>query len=450
MCKSDSESEYEEVSCEALNLVQERAVEGEFYNVFSSMPYAIVLYQSNSDNHLVIQDFNIQAASILHITANVRGKTAIEAFPDLNPLILDAMKKALYDGDVWINEAHLFLSKNNKNFYDIRVFQCSSGVIAVMFQDITERIQHTEEIKRINATLEERVEERTLALKSVQEELLEQAHYAGMAQIATNVLHNVGNLLNSVGFTIYGLQEMARKPVKNKLSLANQLLETSLESLDGFIEKNPKGAKLLQYFLALQPEFEKENKKLKNYIGQLMDSMNAINDIIITQMHVASGPALSEQFNLKNIVLDVLVAEAPSLQKSGIELETYFADTVDIIGLRSKLIHVLTNLIKNAKESILEKDREIKKIIIELKQINGDVQLKITDSGSGVKAENLTRIFNHGFTTKESGFGFGLHSCANYVKEMNGSIEVSSDGEDKGATFRLLFSSANFKGDNQS
>ena len=58
--------------------------------------------------------------------------------------------------------------------------------------------------------------------------------------------------------------------------------------------------------------------------------------------------------------------------------------------------------------------------------------------GVGIPAENLTRIFSHGFTTRRQGHGFGLHSSALAVRDLGGSIQAQSDGTGKGATFTLL------------
>ena len=63
--------------------------------------------------------------------------------------------------------------------------------------------------------------------------------------------------------------------------------------------------------------------------------------------------------------------------------------------------------------------------------------MEVTDNGEGIPKENLTRIFQHGFTTKKTGHGFGLHSGSNAAREMGGSLNVRSDGTGTGATFIL-------------
>jgi signal transduction histidine kinase len=65
------------------------------------------------------------------------------------------------------------------------------------------------------------------------------------------------------------------------------------------------------------------------------------------------------------------------------------------------------------------------------------VRISVTDNGVGIRPEHLTHIFEHGFTTRKDGHGFGLHSGAIAAKEMGGSLAVYSAGPDQGATFTL-------------
>ena len=63
--------------------------------------------------------------------------------------------------------------------------------------------------------------------------------------------------------------------------------------------------------------------------------------------------------------------------------------------------------------------------------------ISVADNGIGIPAENLTRIFAHGFTTRKHGHGFGLHSSALAASEMGGALRVQSDGHGCGATFTI-------------
>jgi signal transduction histidine kinase len=65
------------------------------------------------------------------------------------------------------------------------------------------------------------------------------------------------------------------------------------------------------------------------------------------------------------------------------------------------------------------------------------VRIVVADNGVGIPKENLTRIFNHGFTTRKEGNGFGLHSGVLAAKEMGGRLVAAGEGTGHGATFTL-------------
>jgi C4-dicarboxylate-specific signal transduction histidine kinase len=105
---------------------------------------------------------------------------------------------------------------------------------------------------------------------------------------------------------------------------------------------------------------------------------------------------------------------------------------------RQKALQIVTNLIANAKEAIEQADPATRQIRLALRlSPSGGVEIRVTDNGVGIAAENLTRVFAFGFTTKKNGHGFGLHSSANAAKEMGGSLRAESEGEGRGATFVL-------------
>lgn len=276
-------------------------------------------------------------------------------------------------------------------------------------------------------------------LKESQNMLLDQAYQQGMAQTATDVLHNIGNMLNSVSQITYDIQSKLKKPIKNKWLKANEILKDNLDNLEQFILDGAKGKQLLQYYLALEEPFEAEHAHIKENFQQLLNNVESINKIIISQLQFARGPHFEEQLYLQDLLRETLKMKEVSFNKHGIQLETYLENVEKIKGNRTKLIHVLVNLLTNAKDSLKESNRTEPKIKLELRQINHSIQLDISDNGQGILEENLVKIFNYGFTTKSEGFGFGLHSCANYLQEMGGSIQVMSAGKDQGATFRLLF-----------
>jgi len=101
-------------------------------------------------------------------------------------------------------------------------------------------------------------------------------------------------------------------------------------------------------------------------------------------------------------------------------------------------LQILINLIRNAKYALDEVERIDKKIVISISAPNEHcIQIVVSDNGIGISPENLTRIFAHGFTTREGGHGFGLHSGAIAARSMGGFITVASPGIGQGASFTL-------------
>lgn len=296
-------------------------------------------------------------------------------------------------------------------------------------------------IKEYIDSLEEKVKERTIQLEETQKEMVENAHKAGMADIATAVLHNVGNVLNSVMTSAHVLKEVVDDSKIVKLLLANELLNEHLEDIEQFITNDPKGKKLMQYYIVLGKEMQQENSSIKRHTERLNNKTNIIKDIIVSQQSFASVDAYSEKMSINSIIEEVVIIQNNSLEKYDITLSKDLQDTPLIKIQKTKAIHILINLIKNAKESLRESSSGKRILSITTQNTKNSVILKIIDNGPGIKKENLKKIFTHGFTTKVNGHGFGLHSCANYMTEMGGKIWAESD--ENGATFALEFPQIN-------
>jgi predicted ATPase/GAF domain-containing protein/tRNA A-37 threonylcarbamoyl transferase component Bud32 len=288
--------------------------------------------------------------------------------------------------------------------------------------------------------LEDMVNKRTKQLKITQKKLLDSAHSSGMAEIATGVLHNIGNILNSVNISSQVILETVETSKIDGLLKANQMLNDNLENVNDFINNDPKGKKLLPYYISVGDMIKKEHKKLSHEVKGLSGKISLMKDVIATQQGYAKTEFFDEQINLINIVEDALSLQLQSLIRHGVTVSKNYNEVPDIFVQKSKLINVLMNLIKNAKEAVDNNAEGNKIITIEINQSDSNtVNIKMSDNGVGIPKENLNKIFTHGFTTKKSGHGFGLHTCANSMTEMGGKLSVKSDEPGKGATFKLTF-----------
>ncbi len=295
-------------------------------------------------------------------------------------------------------------------------------------------------IKEYTENLEKMVAERTRQLELAQQELVEKAHQAGMADIATGILHNVGNILNSVKTSAQVMYDLIKDSQIKGLKKANGLLREHIDSLEEFLLNDPKGKKLMQYYLKLEDVFVAENNEMHRQLRRLNDKVDAIVEVIAAQQSYVGTSSLIEEYPLVDIVEDALTMQSGSIERYGITVIKEFHVMPKVPVQKVKLVHILINLINNAKEAMLEKASDQRKLFISIdKDGDASVYLRIKDTGQGIAEENLQKVFSHGYTTKKNGHGFGLHSSANYMTEMHGEMWAESEGIGKGATFILKF-----------
>ena len=139
-----------------------------------------------------------------------------------------------------------------------------------------------------------------------------------------------------------------------------------------------------------------------------------------------------------SLVENALQINAESFSRHKLEVIRDFADVPPVVVDKHKVIQILINTLSNAKHALDESGRNDKKLSVSISLAEGKkVKVTIKDNGVGIRPENLTKIFSHGFTTKKDGHGFGLHSGANAAKEMGGTLAGHSEGLGKGSSFIL-------------
>ncbi len=296
--------------------------------------------------------------------------------------------------------------------------------------------------EQIAFAIEHKIGETELA--AAQKQLIEKAHQAGMADIATGTLHNVGNLLNSVNTSAFVISDTLRKPFVDKYQQANNVLRQQMDNVEEFISSDPKGRKLLEYYLILEDDFVEERQIILHHLDRLNRKIKNISDVMAAQQAYAGSSILSEDHPLSEIVEDALIMMDEMLESHAITVTTDYKKTPIIRLQKTKLIHIVIDLIKNAKDSLVEKNKTNKRLNLTIDSNQSGVFLVISDNGIGIPQKDLKKIFSHGFTTKEGGYGFGLHSCANHMTEMGGKMWAESDGPGTGAAFVLEFPALKF------
>lgn len=277
-------------------------------------------------------------------------------------------------------------------------------------------------------------------LAAAQHQLVDAAHKSGMAEIAIGVLHNVGNILNSVMLSGEEIARMAKSSKVPGLNKANELLRSNVHDLGNFFTSNEKGKLLPQYFEKIGIALTEETRLIHSEAVKLNEKLAMIKDVIATQQAYARAELHIENVDVVAVIEDALRVQETSLRKSAVKVIRNFQDIPPCSVHKSKFSQVLTNLIQNAREATTENDKlnRIQEIVIATGQVeSGNVFVSVVDNGCGIAAENLQRIFNHGFTTKQNGHGFGLHTSALAMTEMGGALRTHSDGVGRGSTFTL-------------
>jgi len=302
------------------------------------------------------------------------------------------------------------------------------------------------------STLENRVEERTRELREqvrakeqaltrlseAQNALLDLSRKTGMAEVATGVLHNVGNVLNSVNVSAGLLNEALARSQVSALRKACLVLEEHRADLGEFLAKDARGNRVLDYLSKLAAFLSEERDKAKRETQSLLQNIQHIKEIVAMQQSYAKVAGMSEDLQVSELVEDALRLHSRGLSRDGVELQRNYATVPPVRVDKHKVLQILLNLLANARQALNTARRADKLLTLGI-ALNGNNRVKVTiaDNGVGIQPDHLTRIFQHGFTTKPDGHGFGLHSGALAAREMGGMLCAASDGPGRGALFAL-------------
>ncbi|WP_248797144.1 DAHL domain-containing protein [Pseudomonas sp. MWU13-2105] len=321
-----------------------------------------------------------------------------------------------------------------------------SGLLLVLLVYLATRLVRSyAEINRVNRALqaanthlEQRVERRTRELRDAQSELMESARLAGMAEIATNVLHNVGNVLNSVNISAELVARKLRGSKTQGLARAVTMINEHKHDLGEFITSDERGKLLPGYLNQLVEAIAAEQQSMSDELTQLSKSVDHIKDIVSTQQSYAGVSAMEEPVHIRDLLEDALRMNSGALNRHNVTVIREYDEVPQVMADKHRLLLILINLISNAKQAMANLSDRPREITLQVQAIeDSTLRISVKDAGEGILPENMTRIFAHGFTTRKDGHGFGLHSCALAAIEMKGHLTAHSDGPGKGAVFTL-------------
>jgi PAS domain S-box-containing protein len=291
------------------------------------------------------------------------------------------------------------------------------GALAVI-QDITERRRAEEELERVH------------------KQLLIASRQAGMADVATNVLHNVGNVLNSVNVSASIVSERIKKSKCAGLARVAALLNDHASDLASFLT-GPQGRHVPAYLQELAAELIAERDVASEELAVLRANVEHIKEIVAMQQSYARRGGVTDMVDIRTLIEDSLRMNEGAFSRHGVSVMRDFEEVPLITVDKHKVLQILVNLIRNAKYACDESPCAEKRVTVRVRAADGRLVVAVIDTGVGIPPENLERIFSHGFTTRKDGHGFGLHSCALAARDLDGSLSGESAGPGKGATFTL-------------
>jgi signal transduction histidine kinase len=273
--------------------------------------------------------------------------------------------------------------------------------------------------------------------RNLQQQLRDASRQAGMAEIATNVLHNVGNVLNSVNISASLVTDRVKKPKAAGLAKVVALLKEHAADLAAFVSADQRGKHLPFYLAQLSEHLSLDQQATLLELESLRKNIDHIKEIVSMQQSYSKLVGVPERLAVASLVDDALRMNVGSFTRHGVSLKCEFNDVPEIVVEKHKVLQILVNLLRNAKHACEASGRPDKQVVMRVANQANGVQIAVTDNGIGIQPEHMTRIFSHGFTTKKDGHGFGLHSGALAARDLGGALRVDSAGPGHGATFTL-------------
>lgn len=275
-------------------------------------------------------------------------------------------------------------------------------------------------------------------LDQTQRQLQDASQMAGATELATGILHNVGNVLNGVNVSVSQLTQTQHESRMSALDSIVKLMVEQGPNLPVFIASDQRGQNLVQALAQLEQIRQEESEDFANELRELAKGVGHMRNIIDMQQSTARQTHQHEAFDITGVINDALQLYTNAFERLNITLNLNLDERLLAQTDRPSVIHILVNLISNARNAIAESNLDgPRQITIESSTDTQWIEIKVTDTGNGIEPVNLKHLFEYGFTTRKTGHGFGLHHSINAARELGGTLTAHSDGAGCGATFIL-------------
>jgi len=269
----------------------------------------------------------------------------------------------------------------------------------------------------------------------LQRQLRDASRQAGMAEVATSVLHNVGNVLNSVNVSASLVAGNLKRSRAEGLGRVVCLLQEHQDDLGRFIGQDPRGKVLPVYLAELSKQLAADQRTALEELTSLQGNIDHIKEIVSMQQRYAKLTGATETIDVIPLVEESLRINSSGLERHGVTVAREFAGVPQITVDKHKVLQIMVNLVRNAKDAC--EGAALRRVTIRVARCCNGVRVTVEDTGVGISRENMACLFTHGFTTKKTGHGFGLHSGSLAAKEIGGTLRAESAGPGLGASFIL-------------
>ena len=278
-------------------------------------------------------------------------------------------------------------------------------------------------------------------LAASQTQLLEQARAGGMSEVATSVLHDVGNAMQAVQASAGCLREHLRSRNVSDLERVSRLLVAQADELAGWLTSDAKGRQVPAFLVGLADGLAAEHDAMTRELALLAAGLEHIGQLVDRQRQHSGQRGAIEALDATAMLKEA--ARIAGAEAAGVDVAVEVIASGPLHAERHKLLAVLINLVRNACEAVADLPPERRALRLTATDAEpGRIRFAVEDRGVGIAADDLRRVFQGGWTSKGEGRGVGLHGAANSVREMDGRLWAESDGPGCGARFLVELPSA--------
>ncbi len=278
--------------------------------------------------------------------------------------------------------------------------------------------------------------------EQLRSQLGEAAYKIEMADVASTVLHNVGNVLTSVTVAAHMVESVVDQSSVILVNRMAELIKAHDQDLGTYLTEDPKGKRIPLSLEKLGTHLLEEQRAILKEMKGLVRNIRHMKQIIVSHQTMAKSAGQIEQISLAEVLSHAMELSFQPGDEKWITIRPDFQQVPTVLVDQHQLLQILVNLLRNAKQAMRQQTQDRHELNLSVKYQDDDetsVVMTIQDSGIGIAPEHLSKMFTRGFTTKTDGNGIGLHSSIRAIQKMGGSMYVRSEGVGRGATFTLTF-----------